>query len=912
MIYAFGEFELDTALYELRSSTRPLPVEPQVFNVLLYLVEHRDTVVTKEQLLDDVWGDRFVSESALTSRIKTARRLLGDDGKSQRFIRTSHGRGYRFVAPIRELEAGPQASSGVEAEVAATEEESFVPVLERDAVVRPVRRLIDSAVAGGVGAVVVVSGEAGMGKTTVVAEIRRLCSANAQFLVGACDDLATPRAMGPIQDMASEVGGGLRAVLDGGGRDAVAVELLTMLRQPSVVVIEDLHWADDATLDLVRLVGRKIMALPSVLIVTCRSEPGELPPAVRATLGALSGGHVRRIELEPLSRDGVALLVGDGQDPDVVHALTRGNPFFVSELRRTRGDGAVPLTVRDSVLGRLVRLPAAAQAVVARLSVVPGRAERWLVRGLTADPADALDAAQRLGLLAGDASYVWFRHELVRRTIESTLTTEERLRASAIVLQLLLERAEEVEPSRIVHHAAVAHEADAVIAHGPRAAHDAARLGSHRQAVAHQRAVLEYRKRLPAPTVAECLTGLAYSLYLLNEFTAASTAAADAVAEAERSGDEQLLGAALSALTRATLWATGPSAARTAASRQVALLEHSGDDGRLGEALCDLARTCSNLSTVGPVADPAQEALEVAERALDLAERIGRTDIASQALTYRGTSRLAIGDLGGLADLERAGELAVGHRPELFVRSTVNAAGACARLGRISDAERYIETGLAVSAENEIVAVEARLTLTSASMAMTTGAWDRATELLERIATRNDDPGIMRPLALSLLARIQARRTKTSAARQTLEPALAAAAASDEAQLVMPIAVAAVEVAWLAGESAPEQLARRALALPVAAGGAAARAELCRYLQRAGVDVEIPADPPEPWATSLRCDHRAAAAAWQERGERYERALELAASGDPADLDSAIDALTVLAAFATADRIADTRRSVRG
>ena len=97
-LYRFGTCELDATRYELRREGTAVHVEPQVFDVLVYLLAHRDRVVSKVELLEAVWGDRFVSESALTSRIKAARRAVGDDGLAQRTIRTVHGRGYRLVA----------------------------------------------------------------------------------------------------------------------------------------------------------------------------------------------------------------------------------------------------------------------------------------------------------------------------------------------------------------------------------------------------------------------------------------------------------------------------------------------------------------------------------------------------------------------------------------------------------------------------------------------------------------------------------------------------------------------------------------------------------------------------------------------------------------------------------------------
>ena len=102
MIFVFGDCELDLDRFELRRGGQPRPVEPQVFDLLAVLIRERHRVVPKEELLDTVWGNRFVSESALTSRVKAARQAIGDDGRTQRLIRTAHGRGYQFAASVDE------------------------------------------------------------------------------------------------------------------------------------------------------------------------------------------------------------------------------------------------------------------------------------------------------------------------------------------------------------------------------------------------------------------------------------------------------------------------------------------------------------------------------------------------------------------------------------------------------------------------------------------------------------------------------------------------------------------------------------------------------------------------------------------------------------------------------------------
>lgn len=115
MIYELGGLEIDTDRFELRKGGAPVPVEPQVFDVLVHLVSHRDRVVPRTELLDEIWGDRFVSDSALSSRIKAARRAVGDDGTTQSVIKTVHGRGFRFVAEVTERPGASPPSSRVPA-----------------------------------------------------------------------------------------------------------------------------------------------------------------------------------------------------------------------------------------------------------------------------------------------------------------------------------------------------------------------------------------------------------------------------------------------------------------------------------------------------------------------------------------------------------------------------------------------------------------------------------------------------------------------------------------------------------------------------------------------------------------------------------------------------------------------------
>jgi hypothetical protein len=287
-----------------------------------------------------------------------------------------------------------------------------------------------------------------------------------------------------------------------------------------------------------------------------------------------------------------------------------------------------------------------------------------------------------------------------------------------------------------------------------------------------------------------------------NRFADSARYGRRAVIAAEAIGDPTVLADALLRLSRTLYWSGGPHAARAAAERALPLLNQLGDEARLANVHAELARAWSDLATVGPVAEPTSEVVEHAEQSLRLAERLGDDYLRCHALQYRGTGRLGLDDPRGFDDLALAVELAqLDPRDEMPTRACVNASGGCFRAGRLDEAERYAILGLDRASGGEFSAGAYRLELTLQGVRSSRGAWEEAERGLRMLVEWPGEPGIMRPLAASLLARLLSRQGRHAEAAELLGPAMVSASNSSEIALVGPAIAAAVEAAWLVGRT---------------------------------------------------------------------------------------------------------------
>lgn len=390
-------------------------------------------------------------------------------------------------------------------------------LFERDTQLEQLQQIFQE-VENGQPRLVILSGEAGNGKTVLLKRFRQTIESRGDTVLwGMCDDLYTPQALAPMYDIAYQLGGQLVELLpEAANLHLIGHELLRTLGQrpqPIVVVVEDIHWADDATLDLIRFLSRRLEGLSIFMILTIR-EQVKTGHSVQTLLGALPVDMTTRIRLLPFQRETVELLAGqypaiDGGD---LYSLTKGNPFFVTELLKY-GFETMPETVRDAVLGRVARLSNVARELVEIVSLVPNHAEVWLVEALGYHPSEIINDPMLRYILDQSDSFFAFRHELARRIVLDSLSIRQRKLRHAEIFKILKAHHEShaVRLARLVHHAGYANLGEEVIRLAPEAAEQAHKVNAYREAAAHYALALQYRHLLPQERVASLLESRAVS-----------------------------------------------------------------------------------------------------------------------------------------------------------------------------------------------------------------------------------------------------------------------------------------------------------------------------------------------------------------------------------------------------------------
>jgi len=765
-------------------------------------------------------------------------------------------------------------------------------ILERDTELVKLGRLMDEAESSG-GRVVLVRGEAGIGKSTLVDHFLIDLKERAYTLLGACDDLLTPQPLGPIWDMARE-DSSLTQPLSAGDRRAVmeaVLDLLSRSLRPTVLVLEDTQWADEATLDLIKFLGRRIARTNGLLILTYRDGEVDADHPLRQVIGELPPQNLVRMSLHRLSAEAVTSMIEDESfDVDEVLALTGGNPLFVAEVLAS-GTAAVPLSVRDSVLARASKISSGARRIIDLVSVVPGEVERTLVDEIIQPTGEQLIECARQGLLLIDDDTVAFPHDLQRRAVESSLTSVDRRHLNQLVLTSL---GDGTDPSRLVHHAREADDVEAIVRFAPNAAREAMAIQSTREAVAHFRLLEPYVERIPVTDQADILEDWAREEYYLDG--AASLGLVDRAIEARRSlGDDR-------ALARTLTFAAGIKRSHLQNDRAldfaieaVGILEPYGPSA-------DLARALSIHALINWLNyEDIPMALLITDKAKAIAEVATDEVAAISVLNAEGSMRHSGGDARGMSLVEESLRLAErgGYAYE-EVRALGNLAGMSGDDRNVERAIDFARRARDTAVRNEMPTFEAEAQSMYAEFLLWKGSWVEAEDAASEFLGSKPSTAT---LAWRVLATLQARRGR-SEARAALDRMWSLARNAEQLTVMDPAAATLAEYMWLSGEDDPAWLQRLddVLDMGLQAGRPWPSGAFAFWMWKLGLLDTVPEGTADFYGWIIRGEYEKSAEFWRARRIPYEEGLALM-HGDEAEQIEAIRIFEDLGATATATKV---------
>jgi DNA-binding CsgD family transcriptional regulator len=740
------------------------------------------------------------------------------------------------------------------------------------------RACLDQARRGN-GRNVLVSGEAGIGKSTLLREFAATAGKGIRLLWGVCDAMTTPRPLGPLQDVAAGLGSRLQQMVENQqGHSALFSALLQNIEGSNSVtlfIIEDIHWADSATLDLVRYLGRRMPFLRAMLVLSARSDEIDSNHPLVQALAELPAAETVRIELQALSAAAVAqLAAGQAQDAHRLYDITQGNPFFVTELllAGTIAGARLPQSVRDAVWARLQKLSSEERAMLELLSLSPGSSEPWFLQGLLG--ADAFLLAERCcesGVLTVDAGGAFvFRHELARLATLESLSESARRAGHRRIVAMLSQRPD-VPLARIVHHADAAGDVAAVLQFAPLAAREAAALGAHLQAAKHLATALSHANGAGKELRAQLLEDWSYeaglSQALDNEVVAARRQAANLWREL---GRRDKTGLNLRWLSRLHWYRGEATLADQYLTEAVTELEAAGPGP-------ELAMAYSTRSQYHMLHDRMEEAVAWGKRAIALATQVGAEEIRAHALNNVGSAMLFSGDDGGKSYMEESLSVSLRHGfHEQAARAYTNYSEYAVITKQFGLAERLLNDGIAFDTENDLASWTYYLIGRQAQLRLEQGRLAEARAIAESVLDRDGQTMLMKLPALIVLGRTLLRLGDGDASVRIAEAARNALTIGEQ-QYVSAAMLAQIEEAWITGDAvAGTRLLHELSQLRLEDFDPWERGEVLVWWKRLMPENELlQASGPvsRPRRLELEGDSIAAAEEWLRLGVPYEAAL---------------------------------------
>jgi DNA-binding CsgD family transcriptional regulator len=778
-------------------------------------------------------------------------------------------------------------------------------LLEREASLAELHHLLSDA-GDRRGRILFLGGEAGVGKTSLVEAFCRQVADDVESIRSSCDALSTPGPLNSVRPHAQALGVTFEPQLrEGLVRDELfhaMFEAIDRRDTTMLMVGEDAHWADEASLDLVRYIGRRIDSLPLLLIITYRDdEVGPYHPLQRILGDLATAPGYRRMSLLPLSEAAVrALAAGSDIDPSTLYQQTGGNPFYVTEVLAA-GRDVVPTTVSDAALARASRLSPNARFVLGTAAVLGGTVDLDLLAGMAGSALDEIEECLASGLLRLDRDALMFRHQLGRDAIYNAIIPPRRRMLHGRALALLRELPNRDEHlAELAHHAELAGDRDATLEFAVAAAEQAREMRSHREAAQQYARALRLANSLASAERALLLEGWSYECYLTNQLADAIDGRRAAVEIWREHGNLLKESENLRWLSRVSWFAGRNAEAGDAARTALAVLEPVPPGPQLAWAY-------SNMSQLAMLAFDRDGAVFWGERAIALAEQLGDREILVHALTNVGSARMNAGDARGRDQLEHSLGMALEAGLEYHAaRAWTAVSSSSVLLLQLTRARTYLADGIAYTTDRDLDSLRLYMTAWRAVLRLHEGDWPGAEVDCAAVLEQPRSVAVSKIVALATRGRLRARRGEADA-MAALDESLALANPTH----IGMVCAARAEAAWLAAEPMGDATGIRELLRDIADRlNPWERGEITWWLRQSG-DATVPdGELAEPYALQIAGDWLAAAETWESLGCPYEAARARLMSADEATLRAALATFERLGAAAAVTKARQRLREI--
>jgi DNA-binding CsgD family transcriptional regulator len=652
----------------------------------------------------------------------------------------------------------------------------------------------------GEGHCVFISGEAGIGKTSLVKTFCREQKGNCNIYHGACDALFTPRPLAPIYDIMWQVNSDLPP-------DSYKIEERSELftgvfrelcdqKGKTIIVFEDIHWADEATLDFIKFFARRISQLQCLFILTYRDDEIHSRHPLKNVLGQLPQDSFTRLKLTPLSRLAVEKMAAEkGYNGEDVYSITGGNPFYVNEILASYSTG-VPDNIKDSILSIYNRQDGKTKYVWEMLSILPTGFDIKYFEKTEPAYAESVHKSLDTTILILRGEMLFFKHELYRRTIEASLSPLTRVCYNKKVLNVFMETYEKnQEIERLVHHAKNANEYDIVVQYAPLAAKQAASVGAHIEAARLYLTAIEYYQGNDKDVLIELYEGYAYECYLTSNTKEAIVYAQKSLDIWKEKNSTEKIGSCLRFLSRLWWFAGHRKDAEGFAEQAIEVLNGLPPSSSKAMAF-------SNMSQLKMLADQSAECISWGEKAITIARELGDEEILCHALNNVGSMQMKVpaSTQQGLALLQQSLTIALKNSYHDHVaRAYCNIAGTSCTMKEYLFSRKILEEGISYCEERDLDTYTLYMLSWKARVNFETGCWKEAYHIAENLLKNDGHACAVRIAALAVLAKIKIRRGDPDALPLLLE-AKKMAFKTMELQRIIPVLIGLLEYEWITGK----------------------------------------------------------------------------------------------------------------